>query len=101
MRGGMRPKRAMIASVARAAGEPQAAVERTIEAWARYVLEEIAGGRPAMLPGLGRIRPVDRPAHAGRNPSTGEQIAIPARRFAALRLDGAAKARLNSRADEG
>ena len=95
MRGGIRTKRAMIASVARAAGEPQAAVERTIEAWTRYALEEIAGGRPALLPGLGRIRPVARRAREGRHPATGERISVPAQRSAALRLERAAKAQIN------
>jgi DNA-binding protein HU-beta len=36
-------------------------------------------GAELTLPGLGKLKAVAKPAHKGRNPSTGEEIDIPAR----------------------
>lgn len=44
-----------------------------------------------MLPGLGKLIKVKRPARMGRNPATGEQIKIPAKTVAKFRLAKAAK----------
>ena len=44
-----------------------------------------------MLPGLGKLIKVKRPARKGRNPATGEAIKIPAKTVAKFRLAKAAK----------
>ncbi len=44
-----------------------------------------------MLPGLGKLIKVKRPARMGRNPATGAQIKIPAKTVAKFRLAKAAK----------
>jgi DNA-binding protein HU-beta len=43
------------------------------------------------LPGLGKLVLVDRAARIGRNPATGEQIQIPAKRVVKFRVAKAAK----------
>ena len=43
------------------------------------------------LPGLGKLVLVDRKARVGRNPATGEQIQIPAKRVVKFRVAKAAK----------
>lgn len=43
------------------------------------------------LPGLGKLVLVNRKARMGRNPSTGEQIKIPAKRVVKFRVAKAAK----------
>jgi len=43
------------------------------------------------LPGLGKLVLVNRAARIGRNPSTGEQIQIPAKRVVKFRVAKAAK----------
>jgi DNA-binding protein HU-beta len=43
------------------------------------------------LPGLGKLVLVDRKARIGRNPATGEQIQIPAKRVVKFRVAKAAK----------
>jgi DNA-binding protein HU-beta len=44
-----------------------------------------------VLPGLGRLVRVDRKARIGRNPSTGEQINIPAKKVVKFRVAKVAK----------
>jgi DNA-binding protein HU-beta len=43
------------------------------------------------IPGLGKLVLVDRKARIGRNPATGEQINIPAKRVVKFRIAKAAK----------
>jgi DNA-binding protein HU-beta len=43
------------------------------------------------IPGLGKLVLVDRKARIGRNPATGEQIQIPAKRVVKFRIAKAAK----------
>ncbi len=43
------------------------------------------------IPGLGKLVVVDRAARMGRNPATGEQIHIPAKRVLKFRIAKAAK----------
>ena len=43
------------------------------------------------IPGLGKLVLVDRKARIGRNPATGEQIQIPAKRVVKFRVAKAAK----------
>jgi DNA-binding protein HU-beta len=44
-----------------------------------------------MIPGLGKLVLVNRPARKGRNPATGETIDIPARQAVKFRVAKAAK----------
>ena len=44
-----------------------------------------------VLPGFGKLVLVDRKARIGRNPATGEQIQIPAKRVVKFRVAKAAK----------
>jgi DNA-binding protein HU-beta len=43
------------------------------------------------IPGLGKVVLVNRAARLGRNPATGEQIQIPAKRVVKFRIAKAAK----------
>ena len=49
------------------------------------------GPKGIMLPGLGKLIKVKRPARTGRNPATGASIKIPAKTVAKFRLAKAAK----------
>ena len=46
---------------------------------------------PSRCPGLGKLVLVNREARIGRNPATGEQIQIPAKRVVKFRVAKAAK----------
>jgi DNA-binding protein HU-beta len=62
-----------------------------------HVLEELAqlaygeAKNGFTVPGFGKLVVVDRPARMGRNPRTGEQIQIPAKRAVKFRLSKEAK----------
>lgn len=55
-------------------------VERTLDVFGDVAAAELLEGGDVPLPVLGKLRSVERAARAGRNPRTGESIAIPARR---------------------
>ncbi len=44
-----------------------------------------------MLPGIGRLKKVERKARSGRNPATGATIKIPAKKVVKLTLSKALK----------
>ena len=53
----------------------------------KFILDELAAkathalnqGDEVTLPGIGKLKPVEKPARTGRNPATGEEIEIPAK----------------------
>lgn len=49
------------------------------------------------FPGIGKLRIVSRSARMGRNPRTGDTIAIPAKRFVRFRIAQSAKAAILGR----
>ena len=58
--------------------------------------EALAQGEVVSLPGLGSFSVVAHAARMGRNPRTGESIAIPARRRVHFKLSRGLRLRLNS-----
>jgi DNA-binding protein HU-beta len=59
---------------------PRPQVRKIIEGALRLVTETAAAGDEVALSGFGRFKLADRAAREGRNPATGETIAIPASR---------------------
>lgn len=59
------------------------------------ISEALAGGNEVRLPGLGVLMVRTSPARMGRNPRTGESIAIPARNRVRFSLAGELRSRLN------
>ena len=60
-----------------------------VEALVELAYKEAKNG--FTIPGLGKLVVVDRKARMGRNPATGEQIHIPAKRVLKFRIAKAAK----------
>lgn len=79
----------LILKVASISGESKKAVEAVLKTAADVIQAELQEGGEAVLPGLGKLTVKDKPARKGRNPATGEEIDIPARRAPHF---GAAKA---------
>lgn len=79
----------LILKVASISGESKKSVEAVLKTAADVIQAELQEGGEAVLPGLGKLSVKDKPARKGRNPSTGEEIDIPARRAPHF---GAAKA---------
>lgn len=78
-----------IARLAEIVQLPRKQVKGFLDSLAELACKEATNGFP--LPGLGKLVLVNRKARIGRNPATGEQIQIPAKRVVKFRIAKAAK----------
>lgn len=79
----------IIEKLAEAVELPKKQVKSLLEAVAGLAYKEAKNG--FTLPGLGKLVLVQRKARIGRNPATGEQIKIPAKKVVKFRVAKAAK----------
>lgn len=82
-------KSELVEAVARHLGCGKAEGERALEAVTACVAVGLKAQGEVAIPGFGTFRRVTRKARTGRNPKTGEPLAIPARRvphFAAAKV---------------
>ena len=70
----------LIAKVAAISGESRKAVEAVLKTTADVITAELEEGGEVALPGLGKLQVKSREARSGRNPKTGEEISIPAKK---------------------
>jgi len=75
-------KAELVAKLAESGSITQTQAEKILTALADAVKESLQKGEKAILPGIGSISCVERRARAGRNPRTGAEIRIPAKRTA-------------------
>jgi len=78
----------LVKAVADKAGLPQVGIESTLKALSAIVQEQLKSGGEVTLPGIGKLSVKTRAARSGRNPSTGESLAIPEKKvphFSALK----------------
>lgn len=74
-------KAELVKAVAAHSGiEMKGVTENVIESLGTIVQQALANGEEVTLPGLGKISVTERAARTGRNPQTGEEIQIAARR---------------------
>jgi DNA-binding protein HU-beta len=78
-----------IASVAETVGITKKQAAQVLEALVALAYKQAKNS--FTLPGLGKLVLVNRKARIGRNPATGEQIQIPAKRVVKFRVAKAAK----------
>jgi DNA-binding protein HU-beta len=71
-------KQDLIDIMADTADISKAAAERALNAFTDTVTNQLSGGKEVVLVGFGTWSTSQRAARAGRNPQTGETIAIPA-----------------------
>lgn len=64
--------------IAQQAGLTQAQADAALAAFQEILVTALSAGRAVKLSGLFSVERVERAARAGRNPRTGEAIAIPA-----------------------
>ena len=67
-----------------------------LDALAEVNTEALAKGEEIVVPGVGKIVVVKRAAREGRNPQTGEAIAIPASKAVKLKAGKAIKEAVNA-----
>lgn len=73
-------KAELILKVAAISGESKKTVESVLETASDVITAALKEGGEAVLPGLGKLNVKARAAKKGRNPKTGEEIDIPAKR---------------------
>lgn len=72
-------KKELIAAV-KPANASAAVTESVLDALGHVVAEQLAKGEEISLPGIGKLTVKEVAARKGRNPATGEEIDIPAKR---------------------
>ena len=85
----MLTKTQLLATIAQATNLTHAQVKGVLDALAQVAYANAADG--FVIPDIGKLVVVDRPARAGRNPKTGETIQIPAKRALKFRIAKSAK----------
>ncbi len=73
-------KAELIRRVAEEAKISKASAEKAVNAFTDYVTKALKKGDKLTLPGFGTFSVAKRKARAGRNPQTGKEIKIPARK---------------------
>ena len=69
----------LISTVAFETGYPQVTVRNVLKAAGDQVAAVLAHGQEAVIPELGKVKPVTRAARMARNPKTGEEVPVPAK----------------------
>ena len=75
-------KAELIATVAKEAKIPKVSAEKALNAFTSSVMKGLKKGDKLTLTGFGTFSVVKRKARTGRNPQTGREIKIPARKVA-------------------
>lgn len=70
----------LIDAVAATSGETKATVKRVLDAQTIAVHEALANGDEVALDGLGKFKVAQRKGRTGRNPQTGKEIQIAAKK---------------------
>lgn len=69
----------LIKAIAEDINATPASVKDTLDALARVTSKSLGDGAAVTIPGLIKLEPKIRAARTGRNPRTGEAVAIPAK----------------------
>lgn len=71
-------KAELVAAIAEKTGQSQSSVGDVLGAFESVVTAEVAAGHKVQIPGFLSFEKAERAARTGRNPSTGEEMQIPA-----------------------
>ena len=85
----------LCARVAAATSLPKADVAAAARALFSAIADALARGETVTVAGFGKFTTRDRPARTGRNPQTGEAVAIAASRAPAFKAGKALRAAVN------
>lgn len=95
MGGGTVNKLDLVAAVAEAADITKADAGKAVDALFDGIVDALKAGGEVRLVGFGSFFVAERPAGEGRNPRTGEKIAVPASRQPKFKAGKALKDALN------
>lgn len=88
-------KSEVIDNIAQLTSQSKADSERALEAFVKTVSDSLARGDEVKLIGFGTFAVSERSARVGRNPQTGAEIQIPARKAATFRPGKELKSAIN------
>ncbi len=88
-------KTELIAKVAEKTGLKKAEAERAVNAAIEALVEALSKGERTAIPGLGVFNVKVRKERTGRNPQTGKEIKIPARKTVAFTAAKSLKSEVN------
>ena len=73
-------KAELVARIAEQAGVSKKQADRCLKAFIEALVDALQKGEKVAIPGFGIFQVKERAARKGRNPKTGEEITIPARK---------------------
>jgi DNA-binding protein HU-beta len=82
---------AFVKAIAEIGGVTNKVAKEIIENYAQIAIAQTKKHGVFVLPGLGRLKKIDRKARIGRNPATGEKIRIPAKKVVKFTVAKACK----------
>lgn len=80
----MLTKKDLIGKISQSSGCSKAEAEKIIEKTLEIISQNLAKGEPVRLVGFGTFEVRERLGRLGRNPQTGERMALPPTRYAAF-----------------
>ncbi len=80
-----------VKKIAEVGGVTNKVAKQIIQAYADIAIAETKRNGVFVLPGIGRLKKVERKARIGRNPQTGEKIRIPAKKVVKFTVSKACK----------
>ncbi len=80
-----------VKKIAEVGGVTNKVAKEIIQAYADIAIAETKRNGVFVLPGIGRLKKVERKARVGRNPQTGEKIRIPAKKVVKFTVSKACK----------
>jgi DNA-binding protein HU-beta len=87
-------KQGLVKAIANATGMNQQQAGEALDAITSSIQSALAAGESVKIVGFGEFLPKVRPARMGRNPKTGEAVAIPESRVPAFKAGKQLKAAL-------
>jgi len=84
-------KSQLMSSLSEATGMSKKDVSSFMDKMVELAYKEVKANGEFVLPGLGKLVKLQRAERMGRNPATGEQIKIPAKKVVKFRVAKAAK----------
>ena len=88
-------KSELIAAMAEKTGITKADTGKMLDAFITVVQKELVAGNKVTILGLGILSPIIRAARMGRNPRTGDKVAVPAKNVVTFKLGMDLKKLLN------
>ena len=79
-------KREIAERVAKRTGQPQLAVKLIIQAFFDEVIQEVVNGNRLEFRDFGVFEVITRKPRTGRNPRTGDKVAVPAKRVVTFKM---------------